>query len=87
MEPVTQRGEPWFRARRADQGTGYGLIHWKGAVAVALTALGCAGIGLLPLAIFGKTDIAAVAGVILALSTFTILLLVVVRAKAERWEG
>ncbi|HEX3407128.1 MAG TPA: hypothetical protein VHS81_07810 [Caulobacteraceae bacterium] len=80
-------GEAWFRARRSDEGVGYGLTHWKGAVAVVLVALIGCGVGALPLLVFGTRDIALAGGFVLGFSTFTILLLALVRLKAERWEG
>jgi hypothetical protein len=81
------QAEPWFRARRGEQGTGYSLIHWKGGVAVGLIALFCAGLGALPPLLLGGGEIMWVAGFVLALPIFGVLLLMLIRAKAERWEG
>ena len=81
------QSEPWFRARRLDQGTGYSVIHWKGAVAVAVIALVCAGLGALPALLLGGTETMWIIGLVLALPIFGVLLLALIRAKAERWEG
>ncbi|HEY1427525.1 MAG TPA: hypothetical protein VGF50_12700, partial [Caulobacteraceae bacterium] len=63
--------QPWFRARRGDQGTGYSLIHWKGGVAVVLIALFCSGLGALP-ALLRRVyrSLAYVAAAILVISLF-----------------
>lgn len=37
-QPMLTR-EAWFKARRADGGTGYSLTHWKGGVAVCAMLL------------------------------------------------
>jgi hypothetical protein len=79
--------QPWFRARRGEQGTGYSLIHWKGAAAVVLIALFCSGLAALPALLLGGSEILWVVGLVLALPIFGVLLLMLVRAKAERWEG
>ena len=52
-----------------------------------LIALDCTALGALPVMIFGMTDLALASSFAIGLPAFVLLLLVLVRAKAERWEG
>lgn len=47
--------EVWFHARRAEEGTGYGLLHWKGAVAVAIWLTALLACAVAPFLILGLT--------------------------------
>lgn len=77
--------ERWFRARFPDQGAGYGLAHWKGAVAVgvwaALTTLAV----LVSFGLFGAT-LAGTIGAILAFGVAIGALVLLVRARSD-WNG
>lgn len=77
--------EIWFRARRGDAGTGYGLAHWKGGVVVAAWALSLmAAIGASYL-ILGPHWPALAVGLALALGwTFSFLRLI--KAHSD-WNG